>query len=357
MKILFINRINDRSESALGIGLAEKGHSVTYIGEPADPDIENYKKYGITVIPYQVKNRLDIKAVSFFRDILKNEEYDVVYCPAARPLSPLLVAAGKKSNVKFVTYRGTLTTLSFLNPLDRLAHLSDKVSAVVCNSQAVIEKMREFGVKADKLKLIYKGHDVRWYQPTEPDNFTLNFPRDKKTIGCIANFRPTKGALVLIRAVSRLLQEGLQVRLCLVGRIMDPKIERLINKLKLNEHVVITGFRDDAISILKEFDVSVMPSLRKESLSRSIVESMFKRVPVIASNVGGMSELIKDGENGFIVPPGDDAKLAEKLKELLFNQKLSQSFTDNAFDFVSTQFSVQNYIDKFDSFFCQLRRS
>ena len=351
MKICFINRINDRSETALGKGLAERGHELVYVGDPADPDVENYKNFGIKTIAFRAKSRLDLNAVRYFKKFFRENKFDVVYCPAGRPLSPALIAVGNKSGLKFITYRGSLTTLSFFNPLDRLAHLSEKVSLIICNSQAVSERLREFGVNPEKLKVIYKGHEASWYEKLSEGAADLRLPADKKIIGCVANFRPTKGALVLIKAVHRLINDSYRVQLLLVGNLFDPQIERLIAKLGIEEHVTLTGFRKDAVAISEKFDVAVMPSLRKESLSRAIVESMFRRVPVIASNVGGMSELIKDGYNGFLTEPGDDETLAKKLKVLLYDHDLQIKFSTNAFDVVNQKFSVADYITEFERIF------
>ncbi len=156
-------------------------------------------------------------------------------------------------------------------------------------------------------------------------------------IGTIANFYKTKGLACLINAF-HLLQASNQnykllttpYQLVIIGDGKERKnLEKLIVKYKLQDTVFLAGRISDARKYLKAFDIFVLPSL-KEGFPWALLEAMAAAVPVIATRVGAIPEVIQDAKNGLLIPPGNAEILAKKIQGLLTNPALGSALANNA---------------------------
>lgn len=350
MKLCFINQINDTTETALAENLHKRGHEVVFICNPKDPAYNYLNKIGLKTIKLEVRNRFDFKAIKFLKAFFNENKFDVFYIPTGRILSAATLA-GVYKNAPVATYRGTLTTLSRFNPGDRLGYLNSRVSSIICNSNSVKERLKQFGVSDEKLQVIYKGHDISWYDTKPTEEFNKLKIKDRYIIGCVANFRPMKGGAFLLEALNSL-KEEIPFHLILIGKITDKKILEKIEQYNLKDRVTIVGFRKDAKEWMKHFDLSIMPSLKKESFSRAIVESMSQSVPVLVSDVGGMTELVNDGQNGYVFKAGDLKNCMEKIR--LCYSNMGENIGENAYNSIKTNYSIEKYVDNMQSLFSKI---
>src|SRR5207249_1734650 len=141
------------------------------------------------------------------------------------------------------------------------------------------------------------------------------------------------------------------VRFLIVGEsCMDPsyrlELEQRARNLNLTGRIIFTGQRSDVPQIMREIDISVLPSLT-ESFSNTLLESMANGLPVVATNVGGNPEIVSDGINGLLVPPKDPAALSRAIVELLGNPELARRLGRAARQKVVNEYSVE----------CLLRRT
>ena len=162
-------------------------------------------------------------------------------------------------------------------------------------------------------------------------------------------YRP-KGQHFAIEALSRLVAEFPQARLYLTGdhvieeyRPYKAKLEALIEQHGLAKQVRFTGWRKDALDIVSLMDIVIHPSLA-EGFGRAVLESMALGRPVIASSVGGLREAIQDGQNGFLVIPGDVDAIAIRWRELLSNPELRQRLGKEARQTVSTHYLIDDKV-------------
>lgn len=136
-------------------------------------------------------------------------------------------------------------------------------------------------------------------------------------IGAVARLVPIKGLQHLVDAAPQVLRHCAQARFLLVGEgEMRPALEEQARGLGLEDRITFTGYRPDAPSLLAGMDVFVLPSLN-EGMGRVLVMAMALGKPIVATRVGGVPELLGDGEAGLLVPPGDPAALAEAVCSLL----------------------------------------
>lgn len=164
-------------------------------------------------------------------------------------------------------------------------------------------------------------------------------------------YRP-KGVHYLIQALAMASVDFPKIRLYIVGdhiieeyKDYKDELTDLIWHNKLTDNVIFTGWRKDALEIVSLMDILVHPSLT-EGFGRAVLEAMALGKPVIASRVGGLREIIKDGENGFLVEPGDYRVIAEKLSLLLKDKGLREALGREAKKTVFSQYLLPDKISQ-----------
>ncbi len=168
-------------------------------------------------------------------------------------------------------------------------------------------------------------------------------PQAEWVIGSVALFRPRKGMEVLIRAFAMLCKQGLPVRLLAVGSFETTEYEAIIKgmaaDLGVSNKIDWLGFVQDVNKEFVKMDVLVLPSLFGEGMPMVILEAMANGVPVVATNVEGIPEVIKHGQTGLIVPAGDSAKLADELQSLIEGKYNWRAMRVDAYQLQVTNFS------------------
>ena len=194
------------------------------------------------------------------------------------------------------------------------------------------------GAAADSIGVIYNGvPDV----PVRP----LPRLRPEPTVGFVGRFWPEKGADTLIRAVAELPD----VAAVLLGEgPQRASIESLATELGVADRVVLAGWRDDARDLLSTFDVFVLPS-RRESFGISIVEAMLAERPVVATDVGSVSEVVVDGETGLLVAPDQPGALAHAIGALLEDPDRSRRMGARGREVALERFTPEAMADTFMS--------
>ncbi len=197
-----------------------------------------------------------------------------------------------------------------------LAALSPAMDRLIVPSAAIEAKVRAEGRRGAAFAVIPNGVDLaRFDLPLASCALRREFgiPGDAPLLGVIARLELEKGHHYLIAAMPAILQVATDARLVIVGEgSLDAELRAQAAALPApaRDRVVFTGRREDVASITGELDVAVLPSLR-EAQGISILEAMARRRPVVASAVGGIPEVLTDGLDGLLVPPGDSAALAE----------------------------------------------
>ena len=196
-----------------------------------------------------------------------------------------------------------------LNPAPIHVHGAD---AVIASSHSVAAQ-----VVGAAPRVIYAGVPVL--------NGTLaNLSRIEKyetVIGSGSRLSPIKGISHLVRAFGLLHAEFPEARLEIAGDGPDRSaIAELVNSLGLQDRVTLLGWKSDFTSVLARWDIFVLPSL-EEGFGIAALEAMAAGLPVVASAVGGLPEIVQDGKTGWLVPPANPEKLAERLRALLLSRQ------------------------------------
>ena len=167
-----------------------------------------------------------------------------------------------------------------------------------------------------------------------------------KLIGIIARLSDVKGISVLIKAMANVLIEIPSANLMIVGQGPEESaLKKLTQDLSLTAHVRFENTINQTQELLPVFDVFVMPSLM-EGLGLSVMEAQACGIPVVASRVGGLVDLIEDGKSGFLVESNDPTALAKRIIELLHNPLEAKMMANQARLNIEQRFSVDLMLNK-----------
>ena len=177
---------------------------------------------------------------------------------------------------------------------------------------------------------------------------SIDIPQDHLVVGNVAHIRPEKGHVHLIEAAAKVLEQYPKTTFVIVGREkVDGALQELKTKaaaLGIQHRMVFTGFQKDVVAILSTFDVFVLSSLH-EGLPIALLEAMAVGVPPVATAVGGIPEVIEDGENGFLVEPKNPTAMSQKIGVLLENPELRGIMSRKARSRVHEKFNIQRMVE------------
>lgn len=177
---------------------------------------------------------------------------------------------------------------------------------------------------------IHNGVDAREFKPDAAQRAEVRtefgYQDDDLVCGIAARLVPAKGHQFLFRAAAMLHEAFPQLRVLVLGRgDLEPELVNLAKELGIGGIVRFAGFRDDMARCTQAFDIGVQPSIDCDTSSFSLKEQMAEEKPVVCSDYGGLTEILTDGVEGFIVPTGTVEPLAEAMKRLLVDAGLRRN--------------------------------
>jgi len=201
-----------------------------------------------------------------------------------------------------------------------------RLGALIFMTEAIAEHCRGHGIVARHNQVIYDAVDPAWLIPSrdrEAVRRELGVAADTPLIAISGNIQEWKGQLVLVEAMGCIAELHPGAHCLIVGGVhrsgeeYAAGLRRRVIELGLGKRVHFLGFRDDIPDLMNAIDVVVHASVRPEPFGRVILEGMLAGKPMIAANAGGVRELIRDRETGFLVDPGDEQALAARLDDVL----------------------------------------
>lgn len=212
-----------------------------------------------------------------------------------------------------------------MNPWRFLYAFQTRIARVVTISQAVATQLAEIGVSSSRIHVISIGVDLAMFP----------WPRNRDlrpgayVIGTVAGLEPGKGIAYLVKAVQEARENIPNLRAIVVGAGPErQKLTWLADRLGLREVMQWVGFQRDVYRWYAHFDIFVLPSIKPESFGMVVIEAMASGVPVIATQLGGVPEIITHGVNGFLVNPTDAHAIAERVIDLYHHRDVARRVAD-----------------------------
>ena len=357
----------------LGLELAQRGHQVHFISyaspmrlEDGGRDHERVRFHPVNMLAYPLFEYppYALALASKLCEVAHSESLDLIHMHYAIPhaVSAYLAREMCKASryLPFVTtLHGTDITLvgrdpSFL-PITRFGiEQSDRVTAI---SNYLRQATLDTFAVSTPIEVIYNFIDAEFYRRRPDPSLKKRLaPRGEKIILHISTFRPIKRITDCIEVLARIRAEGPNARLVMCGDGPErAEAEAVATRLNVSDDVIFAGQQPQ--SMIREYlsiaDLLLLPS-QSESFGLVALEAMACEVPVIATRVGGLPELVEDGATGFLFPVGDVNAMAAGAISLLSNQALTQQFGRLAREVAITRFSAERIIPEYEALYAGL---
>jgi len=209
----------------------------------------------------------------------------------------------------------------------------------------------------EKFAVIHSGVDLSRFRPDPARKAeirsALEIPSESIVIATVGRLTAVKGQDTLIRAIAECLRHGEKVFILILGEgELRSDLETLSAELGIAEAIRFLGWRSDVASVIDACDIFCLPSLN-EGMGKAIVEAMAMGKPVIASDVGGIPDLVIPGENGILVPPGDSNALAKAILNLRDHPEARVKMGEQGRE-KALEFGVESMLHKMDSLYAGL---
>jgi len=340
----------------LGVQLAKRGHEthfITYERPVAiqHVDHENVFVHLVSVLEYPLFKYppYTIALASEMFRVSEQQGLDLLHVHYAIPHSTAAFLARGMSGAPYVvTLHGSDVTIlgsdsSYLPVNTYSIEEADAVTAV--SAFMAKEAYERLGIKQE-IRVIPNFVDADLFRPAPCEVVERNNHRDV-VVAHISNFRPVKRVHDLVYAMAMVKKEAPGARLMLVGDGPDRhSVERLVSRLDLEEEVLLTGFRSDVANLLRCSDMVVLCS-ETESAPLTLLEGLSSGLPVVATSVGGIPEIVEDGVNGFLVQPKCPEEIAEKILQLNADKDLRMRLGESARETVLERYTAERVVGQY----------
>lgn len=322
--------------------------------------IEEVQKLGIKAVSLKINSKWQALKIFKLWKIIKNYNPDILesflffdnfVCRIFGKIAGIKMIISGQRNVE--TRRSAIRNL-----LDRLT--INFADLIISNSEAgksfYVDK-KIFPI--DKIKVINNGIDIEDLEKQQTENeinkmeFFKNFHSIfSPKIVMIGFLTKQKGVTYLIRAMEILKKRGISASCFIIGKgDQEEKLKNEVRERQMEEEVHFIGYLPKAFKYLRFFDIFVLPSVW-EGQPNVLMEAMASKLSVVATKVGGIPEIIKDGENGFLVNPESGKDLAEKIQKVISLKKEErEKMKESAYLLMKNQFSIDSMAREYEKYY------
>jgi glycosyltransferase involved in cell wall biosynthesis len=367
--LLTCKALSDKFETILVHGLSHESGMSDLEKKIVEDEVEKAKTQGVRVITLpslvrSIRPIMDFKALLSLMWLIFNEKPDIVHTHSSKAgiLGRLSAKIAFVPNIihtphghVFYGHFGLVASKIFLWVEKFFSRFTDRIVALTDGEKSDYEKLSV--CSSEKLLKIHSGVDVAQYMKPNGNvvekKRSLGLDQNEAVIGFVGWLLPIKGPNYLLRAMDYVWNEHPETSLVLVGKgDMDVDLRAEALRINANGKVKFLGWRDDVDEIMLIFDMLVLPSLN-EGMGRVLVEAMAAGKPVVASRVGGIPDLVRHDETGYLVPPADEKALADNIKKLLDDPEKAWEMGLRGKEYCR-QFSLEAMIAKLDDLYSDL---
>lgn len=311
------------------------------------PLADKMRQKGIECYQLEMKNPFDLRAAKKLAQICLQNNIDVIHAqyPRENYIALLSHLFYNKTKVVFTSHLAVEQPLLWKFFNRAMTPFNHKIISV-CNAGRDI--LISNGVKANKIEVVYNGINPALSPPHNRDilsDFGIN---DEFILNIMARYTMGKGLDFLLDVADRLKQltdEKFKVLIIGDGELFE-EIKQKIKDMKLSDTVLQLGYRTDTAKLLAASDIYLNTSTN-EAMSFAILEALAAGLPIVATDVGGNGELVKEGGScGFVSPYGDVDTFANNIKQLLENDSLRKEYRLKASDKAKNEFNLFCLLDK-----------
>jgi glycosyltransferase involved in cell wall biosynthesis len=326
-------------------GLREIGQRAALVAHP-DGELRRRASEGLELIPIAPRTEVDLTAAWRLSRVVKKLRPDVVHAhdPHGIAMAALALsfAGGAPAPVLVASRRVDFHLKG--NSLSRWKYR--QVDCFITASEAIRQMLIADGIPASRTVTVHEGIDVEHVESAARVNVHEVFwlPHHAPIVGNVAALTPHKGQRYLIDAAHLVVQEVPDARFVILGEgELREHLERQVREYRLEKHVLLPGFRTDVLGCIKGFDLFVMSSVT-EGLGTSLLDAMACSKPIVATDAGGIPEVVDHGVTGTVVPARDPRAMATAIVALLSDENRRQTMGDAGLARVKARFTVERMV-------------
>jgi glycosyltransferase involved in cell wall biosynthesis len=327
-------------------------YQVAYFLPQKNALVPEFERAGIPVHCLKINRPYDLRAIWRLFRLLRRERVDILHIHSPYP-AILARFAAQFTKVRAIIYTEHNIVEKF-HPLTKLGNvltypLNDAMIAI---SNAVSYSMKRWrtarGRHIDVIHnaINYDAIDALKVDPKKV-RAELGINNHSLVVGNVAHIQPQKGHVYLVQAARLVLKQYSNVTFVIVGGEKLPggtaELKKLAEQLGILDKVIFTGFRNDTLRLMASFDIFVLPSVW-EGFGIVLLEAMASSKPVIGTAVGGISEIIEEAVNGYLVEPRNPQQIADKIILLLNNETLRNRMGEKGKQIVREKFDIRDMV-------------
>ena len=358
--------LSRKYEMSLVCGLSQESNMTDSEQGAVNGLINDARANGVKIVPIpslvrRISPLNDIRALYDLFRIIKTEKPDVVHTHTSKA-GILGRLAAKIARVPLIVHTphghvffghfGPILSRIFLWVERLFAPLTDRVVALTDRESRDYTDLNVY--PEDKLVQIHSGVDIEKFRQVPVNAVekkrSLGLDQNGLVVGFIGWLLPVKGPMHLLKAMEDVWRDYDDAVLVFIGKgDLDVDLRTAALKTGANGRVNFLGWRNDIDEIMPLFDIFVLPSLN-EGMGRVLVEAMAAGKPIVASNVGGIPDLVEHDNNGLLVPPGDEKALAAAIMQLIDDPEKAKLMGQRGRE-LCHQFSVEAMVEKIDNLY------
>lgn len=336
--------------------MASLGFESSLMARPGTPILAEALRRGLDAHPVDIRSSVDPFAIGKFVAFIKKRRIDLVNAHNSKDGWNVALAAK-------LLGRPVVRSRHIANPI-RTGKISQLIYGPLCatvmtTSDSIRQDMIVRGISAQKIVSIPTGVDVAKFASGKPGRFraSLGIPTDVPLVAQIAVLRGSKGPHVFLEAAMRLVAEGSPAWFALIGEGPSRKaLERVLNN-QPSPRIVLCGHRDDIPDVLADLDLAVLAATQPEGVPQAILQAFAAGVPVIASDLGGISEVAINGQTAVTIPAKDPELLAQTIAEQLAEPLACKENVTRARKLAETRYSRDEMLQRMSALYRSLLAS
>ncbi len=339
-------------------GMQKRGHRCLLAAPPESQILKMAGHAGITVAAIRMDRCRWPSACLAIRHLIQKEGVSIINTHSSAD-SWIGAVAGHLSPMRPLLVRTRHIAVPISNRLtSRLLHHHFLDGIMTTSEEIRTEMIHRNRIRAERIISIPTGIDLSRFKPHPVKNGLKkkwDIPEKVPIVGTVGVLRSWKGHSFFIEAARRVLERRPDVVFVIVGEGPQyENIQRQIQKYSLQRQVKLVGYYPDVERAFAALDLVVLASTANEGVPQVILQALAMEKPVVATRVGGIPEVVRSGETGWLVPPGDPAAMAESILYYWSNPAEGLAMAQQGRCLVEREFSLERMLDRIEQFYDRL---
>jgi len=336
--------------------LIARGHESVICCQPGSGIGKECKRRNLPFFSVTMSSDIHIKGAYAIKKRLAEKPFDIIHSHNPRALAMGFILKCLRVSLPHIyTRRIDFPLKSGIFSKYKYSRGADSIIAV---SSAVKKSLLACGIDEKKITVIHGGIEKERFacgnhSSSLKDEFSI--PDNSFIIGAVSHLSPHKGHSYLIRAMEGVCKKKAEAFLIIAGEgPLRDELTEMSRKMGLRENIIFTGFRNDIETVIPQFDVLVHPTIEGEGSPSAIKEAMLSGVPVIASDIAPIKEIINNGNDGILIPSRNCDEIEKAIINIIDNRALRGTLSSQALKKAEKEFGIDESVSKTEALYYQV---